>query len=475
MRKKLLSFAVLVSAVFFFGSCLGNSDDEVVYYNDTALTAFTLGTLNQYGHTTSSTGKDSAYKAAVTGSEYAFYIDQIKNEIYNPDSLPYGTDAKHVICTITSKNSGTIVLKSMTSDSLRYYSSTDSIDFSQPRTVYVYNPSGTAFKAYTVKVNVHQQEGETFNWLSGLPANTRLAALTAMKAVACNGTIYVFGRTAAGFKAYSTAETDGKEWQELTPSVALTADAYQSVVAKGNKLYVADGGVVYSSADATSWEQVAAAAQIRQLIGATDAKIYALQTDGKLAVSADEGSTWATEELDAPGELFPTESLSFAFRPMETNENTNKIVLVGNRSVSAYAADGWALVWGKVEENAPYSENQPWSYYEVLAGNHYVAPRLNGLQAVGYGNSLVALGGEGLGACTAAPFAKFYESKDGGITWKPSENIKVPASFSAADQVFAMAKDSRNFIWIICGTSGQVWKGRLNKMGWATAPTSFYK
>ena len=36
--------------------------------------------------------------------------------------------------------------------------STDSIDFSQPRMVRVYNNSLNAYVTYTVKVNVHQQE-----------------------------------------------------------------------------------------------------------------------------------------------------------------------------------------------------------------------------------------------------------------------------------------------------------------------------
>ena len=118
MKRKLLPFIVLFSAIFLFDSCLNDNDNGVVYYNDTAITAFTPGTLNQYLHTKTASGKDSVYKKTLTGSKFPFYIDQMKNEIYNPDSLPYGTDAKHVICTITSKNSGVIALKSMTSDSM---------------------------------------------------------------------------------------------------------------------------------------------------------------------------------------------------------------------------------------------------------------------------------------------------------------------------------------------------------------------
>ena len=60
MKRKLLSLAALISAIFVFTSCL-NSDNEVTtYYGDTAITSFSVGTLKYYKHTTSSTGKESS-------------------------------------------------------------------------------------------------------------------------------------------------------------------------------------------------------------------------------------------------------------------------------------------------------------------------------------------------------------------------------------------------------------------------------
>ena len=57
MKRTILAFATLFSAVSMLTSCLGDDDSNIDYYNDTAITAFSLGTLNQYLHTTSSTGK----------------------------------------------------------------------------------------------------------------------------------------------------------------------------------------------------------------------------------------------------------------------------------------------------------------------------------------------------------------------------------------------------------------------------------
>ncbi len=475
MKRKLLPFIVLFSAIFLFDSCLNDNDNGVVYYNDTAITAFTPGTLNQYLHTKTASGKDSVYKKTLTGSKFPFYIDQMKNEIYNPDSLPYGTDAKHVICTITSKNSGVIALKSMTSDSMKYYSNADSIDFTQPRKVYVYNLSNTASRIYTVRVNVHQQEPDVFNWVKGLPANTQLAALSAMHAVANNGNIYVYGIGASGSEAYSTADTDGTQWTKMALNVTLSADACRNIVVKESKFYALNNGTVLVSTNGATWQQVSTVASLKRMVGASSTKLYAITTDNKIAMSADNGKTWNNESMDADAKMLPTESISFISMPLATNDSTYKLTIVGNRDATEFAQDSHAMVWGKVEENAQNSENQSWSYYEVSSDNRFVAPHLRGIQVIGYGNVLLAFGGTGIGSYVATPFSQFYESLDGGITWKKNENITVPSDFSSSEESFTMVKDSKNFVWIICGLSGQVWKGRTNKLGWATTQTSFYK
>ena len=134
--------AVVWSVLFTFTSCLDDDSDEIVYPSDAAISAFSLGKLNRYVTTTTSKGNDSIIKSTVTGSSYKFYIDQVNRTIYKPDSLPYGTDVKHVVCTIGSKNSARVLLKSTTSDSLFYFNGNDSLDFSVPRELVVYSLNG---------------------------------------------------------------------------------------------------------------------------------------------------------------------------------------------------------------------------------------------------------------------------------------------------------------------------------------------
>ena len=155
---------MLLTVLAVMTSCLKSSDSDSTLYDDAAITAFSLGTMNRYLHTTSSTGADSTYKTTYKGSNYNFHIDQISHRIYNTDSLPVGTDVAHVICTIGTRNNGLAIIQDIDSDTLRYFSSSDSIDFTVPRKFIVYSNNGEGYTEYTVSVNVHQEEPGQFVW-----------------------------------------------------------------------------------------------------------------------------------------------------------------------------------------------------------------------------------------------------------------------------------------------------------------------
>ena len=473
MRRKFLPFAVLLSAVFLFASCLKSDDEDVSYYEDTALTAFSIGTLKEYLHTTSSAGADSVYKTTLDCSSYKFYIDQTNRVIYNPDSLPKGIVASKVLCTASSKNSGSIVVNVKTADkskdSLVYYSSTDSLDFTTPLEFRIYNYAGTAYRSYTVHVNVHKELADSFRW-NALSTSSALAELKAMKAVSTNSKIFVFGNNGSNTVIYTTAMTDGNNWAKT--GATLDANAYKNVCVKGGYIYTLSGGKIMKSADAATW-MTGATTDIKQLVGASTTKLYAFSANNALVSSTDEGATWTSESLDDNASLLPTQDVNFCCLPLSTNENTTRLFLMGNRSASEYAADSTSVVWGKVEENVTGAENQQWAYYDIASDNYYKAPRLTNLQVSEYNGGMIAMGGAGIGASKLKAFANFYTTHDGGITWHPDTAIVVPTGFASSQTSFAMTVDSDNHLWVICGASGQVWKGRLNQLGWRKEETVF--
>lgn len=162
MKRKFFAFILLLSAGLSLSSCLSSDDDtNIEYTHDTAITAFSLGTMNRYylGKTSDGT-KDSTYATTIAGSNYKFYIDQTAGKIYNADSLPVGTKISAALASITAKQSSPLlwVLKGKDNkDSLAYYSSSDSVDFSKPKEIRVYNNDYSAYRTYTITVNVHKE------------------------------------------------------------------------------------------------------------------------------------------------------------------------------------------------------------------------------------------------------------------------------------------------------------------------------
>ena len=467
MKRFLLPLATLF--ILSLCSCLGSDDEEVEYDDDTAITAFSLGTLNRYLHTLSKSKTDSIYKVSVTGSNYKFYIDQVSHEIYNPDSLPFGTDAAHVLCTISSKNSGRVVVKSLTSDSLLYYNSSDSLDYSSPRTVFVYSNSGKVRREYTIRVNVHQEEADSFKW-KAMSRQTEMAALQAMRGMSAGGRLLVFGNDGANTVIYSSAQTDGNTWARQ--SQTFSADAYKNVVKKNGVLFMKDGNHLLSSADGTQWTQQRAI-DVRQLVAASTVALYALDNDGKLVSSYDDGATWMAESLDDDRALLPSQDINYTCVASKANEKTDYIVLAGSRDVNTYPTDAYAELWGKVEEYAAGAAAHSWSYYDLKDEQLNRLPRLSNLTVFPYVDELIALGGDGIGACKETGFRQLYVSKDGGINWKRSDIFPLPEGLSSSNTSFAAFADADNYLWIVCGNSGQVWRGRLNKYGWAEVQTSF--
>ena len=169
MKKTTYALCMMIAVGMGLTSCLKNDADdaETISYNETAISSFALSAVNRYIHTTTSAGKDSVYRQVLTVKNYPFTIDQYQRKIYNTDSLPADCDLKHVLATIgKSTYSGNIYIKSMVSDTLFVYNSSDSLDLSQTREIRVYDNTLTRYRSYTLQVNKKSDSstGSTFIW-----------------------------------------------------------------------------------------------------------------------------------------------------------------------------------------------------------------------------------------------------------------------------------------------------------------------
>lgn len=165
--KKTKVIYLMLAAVMVLASCASTDDTEATLYSDAAITSFTLGNL-KYTYD----GKTTEY----AGSSYPFKIDQVARRIENTkqigstveDSywLPVGTYLKKVVCTIGTRNNGSVFIKNVDDGDFAYHNATDSIDFSKDgtRTFRVYASDGSGYTDYVVKLNVHTVLGSKFQW-----------------------------------------------------------------------------------------------------------------------------------------------------------------------------------------------------------------------------------------------------------------------------------------------------------------------
>lgn len=415
MTHKFLPFIIITATVFLLSSCLSSDDeDNTTYYEDTAISGFSLGTLKVIHHTTKKDGvSDSTYTTSLTGSNYKFNIDQTNALIYNTDSLPYGTDAAHVLATISTVNSGVAVLNlhsSTGADSLAYYSSTDSIDFTNPVRVRVYNMRATAYRDYTVTVNVHKEEAGSFKWQSttveGLENVTDRRIYTAL-----NGITYLYGRRNGTFVVYQLA--NGR-WEEQNWS---------------------------SEPDFIE-------------LGGTSRNVYLLRNDSLLRKDV-YGDTWVKDSLDDSATNLPNSDASLIAKVSAVSASTYNLVLIGNR-------DGKTVVWSKVEESD--NASAPWAFYNSDEYNRKTLPYLSNLRAVGYGDNILATGGD---------FTKVYSSPDNGLTWDVDTTYSLPSDFGYTESHFAYGVDTNNIMYITKDGSNQIWSGRLSQLGWKKEDTVF--
>lgn len=449
-------------------SCLGDDEMNTVVYQDTAITAFTLGTVKRTMHTTSSTGEDSTYTASVTGSNYKFYIDQQQGLIYNADSLPQNCDLSRVLCTMSSKNSGSVILNLRTADgtkdSLVLYNATDSINLTKPMEVRVFNQAGTAFRRYTLTVNIHQEDGEEFHWTLmtngspfGMVANQRLLAV--------GDRVMLFGTKGTGDRTYmyDVKANLSAPTEELEVAQEFGIDAIDNLTKCGDELLVRDGNRLWhiTATDDGRWDSRYDDLNLEgvgRLIGGSGKEIYALDPSGGLLVSVDNGQTWSSEELDNPANLLPTDNINCTSFALNTNDGMSRVMLVGTRPE---ADREYAVVWMKIVDESHPSVGR-WLLVADGTGreNQYGLPRCSGLSIVPYeGNALA------MGLSDGQNLAPVLMSADGGITWKTS-SVYAWADDANGMETLSATVDDSNFIWVVMSGSGQVWRGRLNRLGW---------
>lgn len=480
MKIKFLPLiAVLFAATSIMTSCLDNDVEQITYTSETSITGFSLGTLNINRMGKDKNGLDSPYVDTLDCSNYPFTIDQINRTITNKDSLPVGTYIDKVITSITY-DAGMLAYKPKGSERDTIWTSTDSIDFTDPVEFKVYAYSGVEGKPYTITINVHKQEPDTISWKKFDTQLFNAGNLSEQKAVYANGKVYVFGKNGNGTHIeYSDVSNDNPtSWVAVTKNVPADIDTYSATACAEYIYFLAGTNKQLYKLDVNSNEITSVGREtFEMLIGGNDIKseLYAVK-GGKSGIYKE--NTW-TEDA-APFTQFPTGKPFFSNTTTASyNSNITSTVALCYNQGTTTANDTTALVFNRMSSDNKWEERM----------QNLPLPNLENITMIYYDGKLYAFGGKSKKP-EVKPFSQFYCSTDNGLCWRPvtecmafpaevpdpekpnKEYINFPNLYDTHHGNYSCAVTPKlenetyrgNFIWIVW-EDGSICRGRINRLG----------
>lgn len=350
MKVSKILFSLLSVFFILFISCNDAEDEDVPLYSsysNTMVKSFYL--------------TDDTASIVDNLSKRFFTIDLVSGNIYNADSLPYGTDISRLVANMefSSPSKVEIYIKGKDDSgnekttTINYLESpSDSIDFSGGRgsvTMTVVAADGTTQRDYVIDVRVHQVKADSLIWEnlsgSGLPVSDAVAQKTLMK----DGSVYCFTENKSGEYSLSKTATPGQgNWQKGVISGISDLDINSIVVSPEGFFALSgtsDSKALVSSSDGVSWSSVAGSSAFYSLIGMYESTLLGIVKDGsayKYASYPQQG-----ELTDVPAD-FPVSGFSNTVS-YKSNWGTSQIVFVGGRLSDGHSFSN--SVWGFDGEN----------------------------------------------------------------------------------------------------------------------------
>ena len=434
---------------FVAASC-SKDNNTVSTSNDYCyIKSVTLGTVKR---------KTGTINTSFAGSYYPMTINLRTGTIENRDSLPFGSLLDRVVATITFDGSTLSYREKGSNGEWTVYNSTDSLDLTKPLELILTSNDNLSSRLYTFKVNVHKQEGDSLYWNKCESEVTVLADMTDMKSFELDDKLLVLGKKTSGIVLAERSSIGAQGTWEETPLTDLPATTEPQILRlQAGMLYLSTSdGQIFSSADAKSWRQEGTTYSAPlTLVEKTESFFYAL-SEGKLLRSAD-ASNWEEEGLDTEATMLPQTDIRTLC--LQQANGNSRIMMVGQRDGSDNA-----VVWNKMWNGSEPEAEARWMYFPISADNNIPCPRLNHFNLMPYDGKCIAFGGTSIDGSHEA-LDVIYVSQDYGITWRPSVEIRLPSELKGTEGCITSTVDNNYFIWII--TNAQVWRGRLNRLGFA--------
>ncbi len=414
-----------------------------------------------------------------------FSIDLINAQIFNADSLPYGTKITKLVPVIVTLDGASQIKLTVTRpnqpDTVYDYMnhSTDSIDFTNPVKLHLVSADGAFERNYTIRVNVHQTEVDSLMW-----SRAERTALPSLFDYPNEQHSTLQGENVLCLTRYqnqyclATGNPVIGEWNKREVSFTFKPQV-NTFTATSDALYIlAEDGTLYSSTDGTEWTSTTL--KWHAVYGSYNSTILG-SVEGIDGWQIQQYPSMALTNLP---EGMPVSGTSAPVAYSFEMAVSKQMMLVGGRKADGTLSDA---TWGFDGSNwACISKyHLPEALEGMVAVPYYTSTVNSAFIATTY-PTIIAFGGQKADGTLSK---NVYMSNDYGYTWKKASPLMqlpehIPAMHSAQAFVFDITHDVNSraskpieswecpYIYLFGGlnesgsTMNTVWRGVINRLSY---------
>ena len=460
MKSNFFKFILASLWTVMVVSCVKGNEIEVS--PQCAIVSFGVNSIVSYVPYTTSGGEVVTMKKTVAGSDILFDIDQNAGIIKTANPLPNWISLTKVVPVFSSY--GTLYY--VTEDNRHAMTSgSDSLDFSEPRTLTCVSSDGFYSKNYTVILEKSTDVSDTIVWESvncnlELDTDEQRALVVSATYKDENGAdslvrrILVFSKNENG-QPQVTSSTERSQATTWTGHTVLTGAEgtidYKSITVHDGSLYAIDNRkILYKSTEAEkgeTWTKVSDTNLIRLL--ASDGK-WLYGYDGNDIVATSDLANWKNT-LTANTEMLPESSTYCFYRTSYTNSNIVIAMMGGMTEKNSEHGVSWYKT-----TQTDTDEPEAWGYINISGDNGYGCPRLKDASTVMYNDYLYMMGRNSDNA-----YEGVYRSEDNGISWHLQSTVwKLPEALDGENGAASMVLMGK-VLYVIQKGEGKVWRGTI--------------
>ena len=458
MISKHIKTILSVFGVILLISCVKSKDSDSNPY--CAITSFGVNNIVSYVPYQTSTGTTATQKKTVAGSSILFDIDQQAGTITTVKPLPDWINLTKVVPTFTCR--GTLQYKS--GDNYRNITSgSDSLDFTEPRTLRCVSSDGLYSKSYEVTFFKSVNASDTIIWTSvinNLELSDEKHRSLVLEATHTDKEgndslvqrILVFSKNENGEAQVTstTALSQASTWTdpETLKGAEGNIDPYSIMIHLGELYAVDDQGKLYKSTESAkgiTWTKLAEAG-LKTLLASDGYYLYAY--NGNNIIATDNFIDWikcGNDNLD----MLPTKCFYSFYRLSYTNAKVS-IAMMGGIN-DDYKTNG--VTWYKITD--PEDDDvDTWQYIDMeLEASKYGCPYLQEASTIMYNDNLYMIG-----RTYTENFLGMYRSEDNGVSWALQTKLwRLPEALEATNGAASMVRIDNSLYVIQVG--GKIWQG----------------